>query len=245
MKNKMQLSAWLVTSGILLAFSVFFRFAVRGYSYIAHTLVFITALIVLHRFLPHNLWRIVVALVCVGLIYFTAVETIIIKNSGTDDDCGKKYLVVLGAAVNGEAPSRSLLYRLNGTLEFMNTYPQSVAIVSGGQGDGEDITEAECMYLWLTERGIAPERIIKEPRATSTMENLQYSYEIIRSMGDDPAGNVTIASSSYHLCRAKMMSENMGVTASGYACATGNPMLTANFFIREAFGVTHLWVFGN
>lgn len=245
MKKNPKPEGWLLSCGILTAFSVFFRFAVRGYSYIAHTLIFIAALIVLHRFLPRTLWRIAVGLVCLGLIYFIAVEIPIVKNARTDEDCGKKYLVVLGAAVNGETPSRSLLYRLNGALEFMNAYPDSVAVVTGGQGQGEDITEAECMYRWLTERGVAPERVLQEPRATSTMENLQYSYDIIHSLGDEPDGNVTIASSSYHLCRAKTMSRNLGVEASGYACATGNPLLTANFFIREAFGMTHLWVFGN
>lgn len=83
-----------------------------------------------------------------------------------------------------------------------------------------------------------------EDKATSTMENLDYSFDIIRSLGGEPDGNVTIVSSSYHLFRAKSMAKRLGVGAAGYSCAPGNPILAANFFIREAFGVTHLWVFG-
>ena len=100
------------------------------------------------------------------------------------------------------------------------------------------------MYEWLVEKGVAPGRIIMEPKATSTMENLEYSFEIIRQLGDEPDGHVTILSSNYHLYRAKQMAKMQGVDAAGFACAPGNPFLALNYFIREAFGVTHLWVFG-
>ncbi|MGI5977503.1 MAG: YdcF family protein [Candidatus Limivicinus sp.] len=237
--------SWLPPVIILMIFALFFRFAVKGYSYIAHTLTFIAALIVLHFYLPKKFWRILVVLVCIGLIYFCIVELLIIGGSRSDRDEGKDYIIVLGAEVKGTVPSRSLLYRLNGAFEYMWLNPDSIAIVSGGKGDGEHITEAQCMYNWLTEKGIEPERIIMEDRATSTMENLEYSFDIIRERGEEPDGNVCILSSSYHLYRAKQMAKIQGVEAAGYACSPGNPLLALNFFIREAFGVTHLWVFGN
>ena len=101
------------------------------------------------------------------------------------------------------------------------------------------------MHDWLLSRGIDGSRIIMEPNATSTMENLQFSFRLIRDKGDEPNGNVAIVSSSYHLYRAKSMAEMQGVEAVGVACAMGYPLLMLNFYIREAFGVTHLWVFGN
>ena len=36
-----------------------------------------------------------------------------------------------------------------------------------------------------------------------------------------------------------------GPRGGGYSCAPGNPVLALNFYNREAFGMTHLWVFGN
>ena len=236
---------WVISVGVLLFLAGFFYFAVRGYSYIGHTLILICFLILMHRFAPDGLWRLTVILVCIGLIYFCIVELPIVKNSRTDEDAGRKYGVVLGAQVLGDRPSRSLLYRLNGALEFLWFNPESVVIVSGGQGEGEDITEAQCMFEWLVDKGVEPERIIMEHRATSTMENLEYSFEIIRQLGDEPDGNVTILSSNYHLYRAKEMARMQGVDAAGFACSPGNPILALNYFICEAFGVTHLWIFGD
>ena len=236
---------WVITVILLLISACFFYFAVRGYSYIGHTLMFIVALILMQRFAPDGLWRLTVILVCIGLIYFCLVELPIVKNSRTDEDADRKYAIVLGAEVMGDRPSRSLMYRLNGALEFLWFNPDSIAIVSGGQGEGENITEAQCMYNWLVEKGVEPERIIMEPKATSTMENLEFSFDIIRELGDEPDGNVTILSSNYHLYRAKQMAKKLGVDAAGFACSPGNPVLALNYFIREAFGVTHLWVFGS
>ena len=100
------------------------------------------------------------------------------------------------------------------------------------------------MRKWLLDHGIAEERIMMEPKATSTQENLAFSFDLIRSRGDDPDGNVAIVSSAYHLFRAKSMARLQGVEAVGVAAPWGYPMVMLNYFIREAFGVTHLWVFG-
>ena len=199
-----------------------------------------------HRFLPAVLWRIVVLLTCIGLAYFCFVEYFIIKNARTDADAGRDYLIVLGAAVYGDQPSLTLVRRLEGTKAYLDAHPETVAIVSGGMGKGETITEAQAMHDWLIAHGVAPERVIMEPKATSTQENLKYSFDIIRSRGDEPAGRVAIVSSAYHLYRAKLMARNLGVPdAAGVAAPWGYFFVMLNYFIREAFGVTHLWVFGN
>ena len=42
------------------------------------------------------------------------------------------------------------------------------------------------------------------------------------------------------------MAKNLGVPdAAGVAAPWGYFFVMLNYFIREAFGVTHLWVFGN
>ena len=230
----------------LVAAAAFLRFALRGYAWWGYTLLFAAALLVLHRFLPSVWWRVVVILVCIGLAYFCFVEYFIIKNARTDKDVGRKYLIVLGAAVYRDQPSLTLVRRLEGALAYLNEHPDTVAIVSGGMGKGETVTEAQAMYDWLTQHGVAPERVIMETKATSTLENLQYAFDIIHSRGDDPKGNVAIVSSAYHLYRAKLMAKNLGVSdAAGVAAPWGYFFVMINYFIREAFGVTHLWVFGN
>lgn len=232
-----------ICGGLLLA-ALVFRFALRGYSYIAHTLTFIAALILLYHFLPQLLWKLLVVLVCIGFVYFIFVEIPIVKNARTDEDVERPYLIVLGAAVHGDSASLSLVHRLQGVLDYMEQYPDCVAIVSGGQGKGENMTEAQCMKDWLMAHGIDESRILMEDRATSTAENLAFSFDIIRSLGVEPDGNTAILSSPYHLFRAKSMAKSMGVNAAGVAGHWDYPVLTVNYFIREAFGVTHMWAFG-
>ena len=221
------------------------RFALRGYAWWGYAFLFVAALMLLHRFLPTLWWRIVVILTCVGLAYFCFVEAFIIKNARTDKDPERDYIIVLGAAVYGDQPSLTLVRRLEGARDYLLACPDSVAIVSGGMGPGETVTEAQAMRDWLTANGIPAERVLMEPKATSTMENLQFSFDIIRSRGGEPDGHVAIVSSAYHLYRAKLMAKNMGVDAAGVAAPWGYFFVMLNYFIREAFGVTHLWVFGN
>ena len=239
-----KIPGWSVAAVLLLAAALVFRFAFRGYAYLSYTLAFIAALVVAHRFFGKILWRITLILVCIGFIYFIIVEIPIVLNAKTDSNPERDYLIVLGAAVHGDRPSPALIHRLDGAYEYLEKYPDSLAIVSGGKGKGENKTEALAMFEYLTERGIAPERIIMENRATSTKENLMFSYEIISDRGDSPQGNVAILSSPYHLFRAKCMSKSVGVDAAGVAGHFDNPILTLNYFIREAFGITHFWVFG-
>ena len=73
-------------------------------------------------------------------------------------------LVVLGCQVRGESPSLMLSERLGAAYEYLSENPDSYCVVSGGQGADEAISEAECMYNYLTERGIAKERIFLEDK---------------------------------------------------------------------------------
>ena len=235
---------WVVASALLTPLGIFYRFTLRGYVYWGYLCFFIVFLILAHRFLPVVLWKIILVLTCIGFVYFWIVEIPIIRSARTDPDPERPYLVVLGAAVYGDQPSLTLVRRMEGALDYLEAYPESRVVVSGGMGKGENITEAQAMRDWLVARGIAEDRVLMEPKATSTQENLGFSFDIIRSRGDNPDGNVAIVSSSYHLYRAKAMARLQGVEAAGVAAPPGYPMVMLNYFIREAFGVTHLWVFG-
>lgn len=238
------IAAILLPPAVLLAAALLLRFAVRGYEYIAYALAYCAVMLLIKAFAPAVLWKTAVWLTAAGLIYFAAVEVPIIANSFTDKDAKRPYLIVLGGWVNGTNPSRALRLRLERALAYLTEYPDTVCILSGGKGDDEDISEAQCMYAWLTEKGIARERLMPEAASTSTKENMEYSFALIRQRGDDPDGNTAIVSSSYHLYRAKLMARQLGVEAAGVAARPGTPLLALNFYIREAFGLTHFWAFG-
>ena len=110
----------------------------------------------------------------IGMIAAAVTGAILVRSwGGQIKACD--YVVVLGAGVNGTVPSLSLRERLNAAYDYLVAYPEAVCVVSGGQGNGEDITEALCMFNDLTGRGIAPERVWMEDRATNTEENIRFS----------------------------------------------------------------------
>ena len=182
----------------------------------------------------------VLVIICLGL--FTAAEILVISGAQTDENPEAPYLIVLGAGVDGTVPSLSLSNRLCAALEYLETYPEARAIVSGGQGPGEDISEAECMRLWLIENGISEERIFKEDESTSTEENIVNSLGIMYIFSNNQMNKVAIVSSEYHLYRAKRTAESEGAIPLGVAAHTSNPILMVNYFIREALGVVYLWI---
>ena len=148
-------------------------------------------------------------------------------------------IIVLGAGVNGEEPSLSLWERIQAAYDYLEAHPDCVAVLSGGQGDGEDITEAACMFRELVQLGIDPQRLILEEQAESTRENLTYSLALLE--GYETIG---LVSSDYHLCRAGLMGKNLGLSPVGIPAHTTYPHLYVNYFLREIVGIWYYMLFG-
>lgn len=234
---------------LLLVLAVFFHFALIGYAFTAYACAGAAAVLLLYELCARRGLRrlrfVLTAALCFGFVCFLVAEVPVIRASRGDADAGADYLIVLGAGVNGSEPSLSMTDRLEAALAYLNAHPDCVAVVSGGQGPGEDITEAEAMRAWLSRRGVAEERIVLEDKATTTAENLRYSFDIIRERNEDIAEtSIAVVSSEYHLYRAEAMARRLGVPVSGVAGRTSLPILRANYFLREAFAVWYLWVFG-
>jgi len=137
--------------------------------------------------------------------------------SDTEEDLD--YLIVLGAQVRGTKPSRALKKRLERATAYAEAHPDIIIILSGGQGADEDISEAECMYRYLVDAGIAESRLIKEEDSTSTQENLKYSAVIICELDSDagaPDGelsaSVGVVTNNFHLYRALLYARAQGFT---------------------------------
>lgn len=157
--------------------------------------------------------------------------------AGGADDPKADFVIVLGAGVNGDVPSKSLSERLGATQAYLERYPDAIAILSGGQGDGEDVSEALCMYRWLTGRGIAPERLRMEDKAANTQENIRFSLALIeREFGAKP-DTAAVVSSSYHLARASLLAKEEGLQILGVPASTDNPIYFCQMFLREIVGV--------
>ena len=240
MKHKLSL----ILAGVCILAGCVFRFAMPGHDFIGYLLWLLAVLIFAFPRLSKT-WRIVLAaLLVLGAAVFAVFEAPVISNAKTDAAPQSDYLIVLGAGVNGSAPSLSMVNRLEAALDYLEAYPDAVAIVSGGQGAGEDVTEASAMHDWLIAHGVPESRIVQEEQSTSTRENLENSFAIIRSRGGDPADGVAVVSSEYHLYRAKQMARALGAKPLGVAAETTLPTMRANYFIREAFAAAYMQVFG-
>ena len=233
--------ALLLCAAACLAAGLVFRFALIGYGTLALCFWGLGAVLVLYAFLPKPGIVALSLLLAAGLALFLSAEIPVLRAAAGDGDVEADYVIVLGAGVNGTVPSLSLTDRLRAAEAYLTAHPDCVAIVSGGQGEGELVTEAACMFRYLTDRGIPAERIWLEERATATRENLLYSFALLPE-GETPA--VAVLSSEYHLYRAKYLAGSMGREVYGIPARTSLPVLRANYFIREGLGMVYYRVFG-
>lgn len=147
---------------------------------------------------------------------------------------GNEVLIVLGCKVNGEEPSKMLEERLVVAKEYLESHEDAVCIVSGGQGSDEEISEADCMYNWLVSQGIDADRIYKEDKSTSTLENIKLSTEILER--ENLGNNVAIATNEFHIFRAGQVAEKNGLSYSAVPAKT-DWWLYPTYSVREIYGV--------
>ena len=66
-------------------------------------------------------------------------------------------------------------------MQYLEENPDTKAVLSGGKGEGETITEAQAMCNYLTEHGIARDRLILEEKSTKYYRELEIQSGIDRS----------------------------------------------------------------
>ena len=206
--------------------------------------LFCAALGLLGRF--PRVRRVLLVLFCVGFACFAVLEALVVSNAGGNAEGAEvSCVVILGAGVNGTEPSLMLRARLDAALDFLKDKPDIPVVVSGCQGSGEDITEAECMYRYLTARGVDLSRVWKEERATSTRTNFAYSMELLAAKGLDPSAPFAYVTNDFHVYRAGVASG----APQAYGVAARLPRnlyydaLEVNYFVREAFALANELLF--
>ena len=193
----------------------------------------------LHATKPGKIVLGAVAAVASAIIILAGVETAFMIKAATNKPSETATVVVLGCRAYGSRPSIMLASRLDAAYEYLTEHPDAICIVSGGQGPDESMAEAECMYLYLTEKGIAPERIYMEDKSTSTRENLLFSQEIIEEEGLNP--EIAIVTNEYHEYRAGMIADALEMEHSAVSART--PLwLFPTYYIRELYGILYEWV---
>lgn len=89
------------------------------------------------------------------------------------------------------------------------------------------------MARWLIERGVDAARIVEEPKARSTNENLENS----RALFPD-AAQLLVVTNGFHVARTKVWAAHLGIPISVVAAPTPKKSRLRNY-AREVIAVPH------
>lgn len=173
----------------------------------------------------------------VAVLILCSLSSFVLRDGKTNAD-GQKILVVLGCRVKGDVPSKALEKRVDSAYLYLMSNPHSKAILSGGQGRDEFVSEALCMKQMLTKRGISPNRLILEDKSVSTYQNIKFSMKYIEA---EDVKEIAVATSEYHQKRAKLICKKFGLTAYSVSSKT-DPLILPVFVLREIFALVKEYI---
>ena len=195
----------------------------------------------LARKLPRWLKVIVLSLFFAGVLLFAIVEGMILSQYGAVPVSSADYVIILGAQWKAEGPSEVLRRRLDKAVEYLNENPDTQAIVSGGQGGNEPISEAAGMRQYLVDAGIGDERILMEDASTNTYENLVFSGRLL----DVDSDTVVIVTNNFHVFRALCIAQKQGYKHVEGMAARSMAGMAPHNLLREFFGMVKDFLMGN
>lgn len=229
----MQIALIIIGAAVFLLFAIAVFDRVLNFGNIAGMLFGIAYIVIgllMNRTDSSNQKYIFIIALCVLLL--TILKMREIYAAGKTKISSQKVIIVLGCRVRGDEPSLSLIKRVDAAYKFLLFNSESVAILSGGQGKDENISEAQCMQQFLYARGISKDRLILEDRSRSTDENIRFSLQIIETLDLDR--NVAIATSEYHQKRAANICKKYGLNSTPVSSKTKWTLLPT-FLLRELF----------
>ncbi len=117
--------------------------------------------------------------------------------------------IVLGCPVINNEPCNMLKQRCDRAKIYLDENPDAICILSGGKGTDKRISEAQAMFNYITEKGVSPERLIKEEKSTTTVENMIFSKELLNNYNG--SNEAVIITSSFHQFRSQILAKRYGI----------------------------------
>ena len=170
--------------------------------------------------------------------FFCFVEGCVISQMHAKGKAGLDYIIVLGAQVRENGPSPVLKYRLDKAVEYLEENPDTICIVSGGQGKNEPWSEAEGMAQYLKTQGIDENRIRLEDQSLTTEQNVTNSQKLM-----EEGASVGIVTNDFHVFRAKQIAKKYGLKDVCGIAAGSSPLYLPNNMLREFFAEIKFLVF--
>ena len=236
--------------------ALYFKYKVKGYSALS---VYLTAIaIILFCYFILGTFQVLFeesALLNIIKVFFDCfvillcamfiiAEIPVINYSKKRIKANSKYAIVLGAGVDNGKPSKVLSQRISAAKEFMELYPETVVILSGGKVEDENLSEAECMKNELIKSGIDANRLITEDKSKNTVENFKFAKEILNELSHG-TNEITVISSDTHLYRACFLAKKSGFKPSPFYAKNTYPVLKLSTALKEAVALWEQWLFKN
>lgn len=195
--------------------------------------------------------RILLVIMSAIFLLIFSLEVLIVSCGGEDrSNLTVDAVIVLGAGVNGEIPSAALQSRIDAAAEYIYGYcPDGIPVVlSGGQGSGENISEAEAMYRglinYLRRNEEASVCFLLEDRSTSTAENFAYSKKVLAEYGiDTEHARIAVVTNDFHCYRSRLIAQREGLSTFGVSAELPWWWLSANYYLRESFALVKTLLF--
>ncbi len=194
----------------------------------------------------HKSWLIAFcALLTLGILGFSILEGVIFAGARTQVKGQPQLMVIFGCKVEDWGPSTLLRDRLDAALEYLEENPDMTVVVSGGQGDDEHVSEAQCMYDYLTAHGVEEKRILREDKSRNTWQNVTLTKQLLQEEGIGAEDGVLLVSSGFHLTRIRMLwgrADGVGPVSVLAAPVTHTPSAIQMFF-REPLALVKSFLF--
>lgn len=165
-------------------------------------------------------------------IYILSCLIMIASGAGESGNIPKGTVgIVLGCRVVDDKPCPMLARRCDRAKRYLDSDSEAILILSGGKGSDEGISEAQAMYNYLTDRGISPDRLLKEDKSTTTQENMKFSKAILNELGK--GNEAVIITTDFHQFRAGIMARREGIKPPYRLCSSLTPASMLKNVIRE------------
>lgn len=206
----------------------------------------ISILLIIYHFVKEKLKKLkIFKFLRIGFILFLAVfiiieSMILFYPKKNTDKCD--YIIVLGALVNKNEISKTLKDRLDAAIDYLNKSDDEVYIVvSGGQGRGENISEAEAMNNYLVQNNVDENIIIQENKSTTTEENFKYSKKIIENHSGKNIDEVEVkvVTTDFHSFRSSLMARNNDFKNYSFYTSKTKYYLAPLNYVREFFATIY------
>lgn len=193
------------------------------------------------------LWlKVLLGLVLAGVVTFGALFGAVLYGSHDHIRGDPQVMVILGCQVKPWGPSVLLQDRLDKALDYLEDHPDLTIVVSGGQGPDEPVSEARCMYDYLTEHGVDGAQILLEDQSHNTVENLRYTVDLLAEAGYDTTADMVVVSNGFHLTRVRMLWSRVcggDYNLSTLAAPSSHVPSRLKMYIREPLALVKSFVF--